>query len=239
MTPGSSIMENIHTRSMSSVPELRHILSQGIPSLIQRPSETHPLRLLVLDSISALFHTNIKTTSKTLFERSRELTDVALLLHHSASMYHLAIVVINEVNSVFARADFSSSNLSRYPNLNQVFYTEQSRWFSRGDSLPCEGYKEACLGLVWASQVGVRVLMTRTGRRKHFLNPVDYIKRWRNNAVDPGTDARWPVKNSEAILIRRLSVIFSCFSPPDSIDFIILHSGITSVSEKLSACMLE
>ena len=239
--PGSCVLENIHTRSMSCVPELRHILSQGVPNLMQHLSDgpSHPLRLLVLDSISALFHTSTKTTSKTLFERSRELADVALMLHHLASMYHLAIVVINEVNSVFERVHSSSSNLPQHPGLDQVLYSEQSRWFSRSDSLPCEGFKEAGLGLVWASQVGVRVLMTRTGRRRYLLNPGNHTKRQRYSGVDPGTDVREPEKDSKAILIRRLSVIFSCFSQPDSIDFIILRSGITSVGEKLSALMVE
>ena len=236
-TPGSCNLENIHTRSTSSVPELRHILSQGIPSLIQRLSDapSHSLCLLVLDSLSALFHSNTKTTSNTLFERSRELNNVALMLHHLASSYQLAIVVINEVNSVFERVD--SSNLPRHPESDQVFYPEQSRWFSRGDSLPCEGYKEAGLGLVWANQIGLRVLMTRTGRRKHLLNSGDHTKRQRYSVVDNGTDTRELGKDSEAILIRRLSVIFSSYSTPDSMDFIILRSGITSFIEELSvAC---
>ncbi|KAF8502456.1 hypothetical protein JB92DRAFT_2641526, partial [Gautieria morchelliformis] len=177
------------------------------------------LHLLVLDSISALFRTNTKTTSKTLFERSRELNDVALMLHHLASTYHLVVLVINEVNSVFERVDSSSLNPSQSPGVDQMLYSEQSRWFSRGDSLPSEGYREAGLGLVWASQVGLRVLMTRTGRRRHLLCSRD-SKRPRNGTVD----SEQP-KDSEAVLIRRISVIFSSFSPPDSADFIILRSG--------------
>jgi Rad51 len=225
VTPDTCNLENVHTRSTTSIPELRHILSHAIPSLIQNLSSTsssHPLHLLVLDSISALFRTNTKTTSKTLFERSRELIDVALMLHHLASTYHLVVLVINEVNSVFKRVDSPSPNS---PGGDQVLYSEQSRWFSRGDSLPSEGYREAGLGLVWASQVGLRVLMTRTGRRKHLLYSRDG-KRPRNRTVDNEEG-----KDSEAVLIRRISVISSSFSPPDSADFIILRSGITTVSD--------
>jgi Rad51 len=235
VTPETCNLDNVHTRSMSSISELRHVLSQGMPNLIQQlssPPSSHPLRLLVLDSMSALFHTNVKTTSKTLFERSRELTDIALMLHHLASTHHLAILVINEVNSVFER-DSPSPELPQTSGVDHVLYSEQARWYSRGDSLPSEGYKEASLGLVWASQIGLRVLMTRTGRRKHLVG--DDTKRQRNSStVGRSVLGQEYLAGDEALLIRRLSIIFSSFSPPGSIDFIILRSGITYVGDKSS-----
>lgn len=239
MTPEICNLKNVHTRSMTSIPELRHIVSQGIPNLIQHLSSSPSspsLRLLVLDSMSALFHANTKTTSQTLFERSRDVADIALMLHQLASMYHLAILVINEVNSVFERIDSSSLDLSPNSAVDQMLYSQQARWFSRGDSHPSERLKEAGLGLVWASQIGLRVLMTQTGRRNPFLaSGENGRQRDSNSNVDRDIPGRECVGKHEAPLIRRLSVLFSTFSPPDSIDFIILRSGITSISACMSA----
>lgn len=234
VTPETCNLDNVHTRSMTSLPELRHILAQGMPDLIQhlsgQQSSSHPLRLLVLDSMSALFHNNIKTTSKTLSERSRELTDIALMLHHLASTHHLAILVINEVNSVFERVS-PSLDLPQTSAHDQVIYSEQARWYSRGNSLPSEAYNEAGLGLVWASQIGLRILMTRTGRRRNHLTRHD-VKRQKNSTVGRSVLGPECLVEDEAPLIRRLSIIFSSFSSPCSVDFIILRSGITYLCDK-------
>ncbi|KAF8574172.1 P-loop containing nucleoside triphosphate hydrolase protein [Ramaria rubella] len=213
-------LANIHTRSISSLPELEHILSQGIPTLAQRLSEsssTHPLSLLVLDSIGALFRfdSDRQTTSKILFDRSRKINNIALLLHRLASTYHLAVLVINEVNPTFEPTPASEPA----PAPDRILYSEQAKWFSKNDSHPSEGCNEVGLGLVWANHVGVRVVITRTGRRRHLPEAGDDVKRHHYENGQEGT------------LIRRLSVVFSSVSPPASIDFVILRSGVVSVNE--------
>lgn len=218
-------LDNIQTRSLSSVPELKHTLSHGIPSQIQLLSKTagvKPLRLLVLDSIGTLFRPDKKTSKHTLFDRSREIVETASLLHELASSHHLAILIINEVHS------FPSNSTILERNSDEIAYAQQARWFSRGDSVAGEVTPEAGLGLVWANQVGVRIMMTRTGRRRFVGISSTSVKR---QHLDVGAAKILEDQSEEATLIRRLSVIFSSFSTPGSIDFIITKSGIVCLEE--------
>jgi len=216
-------LTNIHTRTVSSPAELLHTLRQGTADLIQHIAETSsslPLKMLIIDSMAALFRSDVKTTSETLIDRSRQLIDIAAILHHLASTHEIGIIIINEVTSfIDRRAQPSEPNYENDLKRN-IYYSEQSRWFSRGSSLPSEGYSEACLGLVWANQVGLRVMMSRTGRRR-FLS--DFRR------TVGGTE---PEEN-ETIVIRRLSIIFSCHSPLSSIDFIISRTGLSTLGKIL------
>lgn len=230
MTPEICRLDSIHTRATPSVPELIRTLSQGLPDFAQQLSENSsakPLRLLVLDSMGTLFRSDTQTSSKTLFERSRELIEISSMLHHLASAWHLAVLVINDVNSTFDR-----SALLKDVELDQLRYSEQARWFSRGDSISGEGFREASLGLVWANQVGLRIMMTRTGRRRYLDLSRDGDVKRRNRETEVRDQDRQQLSDrSEAILIRRLSVIFSSFSPPCSTDFVISCSGIISLGD--------
>ncbi|KAF8510212.1 Rad51-domain-containing protein, partial [Hysterangium stoloniferum] len=219
-----SDISHIHTRSISSVPELRHVLKHGVPIMVEnlsKPASGLPLRLLVLDSLGALFRPDVKTTSKTLFERSQELGEMASIIHSLASTYHLAILVINEVNPVFERLDASV----RFgdDDTDRVLYADQARWFSRASNTPNEDSTEAALGLVWANQIGLRVLLTRTGRRRYILEPNTegngHLKYSKDNRLASS-------KIDEATLVRRCSVIFSNVAAPCSIDFIVSPSGV-------------
>jgi DNA repair protein RAD57 len=230
MRSQASVISHVHTRSVSSVPELQHVLKYGVPIMAENLSKSAsglPLRLLVLDSLGALFRPDVKTTSKTLFERSQELGEMASVIHSLASTYHMAILVINEVNPVFERLIPSR----QYDNgdAHRVLYAEQARWFSRADSLPNEDSIEAGLGLVWANQIGLRVLLTRTGRRRYLSELSDE----RNGQVKHGKGNRLSsLEGDEATLVRRFSVIFSNVTVPSFIDFIVSSSGIISVGRK-------
>ncbi|KIJ45210.1 hypothetical protein M422DRAFT_227907 [Sphaerobolus stellatus SS14] len=221
-------LSNVHTRSISSPAELSRTL-QGIPLLVQQISAAETsssrLKLLVLDSLAGVFRMAGKTTSETLMERSRELNEISALLHGLASTYNLAVLVINEVNASVNREHLSEAKPPE-DYIRDIYYAEQARWFSRGSSLPSEQNFEANLGLVWASQVGLRVMMTRTGRRRF---PFDGNNRSKRSAMK---DAELDESNeNDAILIRRLSIIFSCCSPPSAIDYVVTKAGVCSVGD--------
>lgn len=198
-----------------------------------------PLRLLVIDSIDFVLtnYDTTETTAKTLFERSKDTTDVALLLHRLTSEHDLAIVIINGVHSVF------TSNRSFINDQNDtIVYLDQARWFGRGDGISVDGPAEAALGLVWANQIGTRVMLTRTGRRKHISRNDGSKRRFIASTNDDSTTSSslfLPAASSsliepenvdleETVVIRQLSVVFSQFAPPVTVDYIITSSGIVS-----------
>ncbi|WVQ94040.1 hypothetical protein IAU59_001118 [Kwoniella sp. CBS 9459] len=153
----------------------------------KRKQNALPIRLIVLDSITALFRGGTSSnderptapSSLSLTERSKHLCIVADALKSLAVTYDLAIVVINQVSDVFTRVPPLLPNSSTPPTSSftqtQAFlgghidqdppmlYASQARWFS-GQSNTLG--KEASLGIVWANAVNVRIMLSRTGRRR-------------------------------------------------------------------------
>jgi DNA repair protein RAD57 len=127
-----------------------------------------------------------------------------------------------------------------------MLYATQSRWFSgQTETL----VKEASLGIVWANAINVRVMLSRTGRRR-LLNQRDlsrpkpkapYHDKSQNESTAPiignkgtdgdDTDGRPVVDDFRPTLIRRLHVVFSPFAPPSTTDYVITASGIHSVPD--------
>lgn len=221
-------LSDVHTISTSNIPLLLHVLSDLLPKLIlerTRPS-FKPVKLLVIDALAELFHSSDKTTTQTLVERSRNLYEISSLLHNIASQHEIAILVLNEVGDAFDRSYGVDTD-------TDLVYSDQSRWFGRADSVPGESRKEASLGLVWANQVNVRILLSRTGRRRYLddvrsvgnkLRKVDGVfDSMENSHAEPGEDT--------STLVRRLSVIFSSIAPAVSLDYTVTMEGISVLQE--------
>ncbi|OCF44218.1 hypothetical protein I317_01836 [Kwoniella heveanensis CBS 569] len=160
----------------------------GSSTARHRGQNALPVRLIILDSITALFRGGtssnderpIGPSSLSLTERSKHLCIVADALKSLAVTYDLAIVVINQVSDVFVRGPpLTNSGGSTPPTSSftqtQAFlggkidenppmlYASQARWFS-GQSNTLG--KEASLGIVWANAINVRIMLSRTGRRR-------------------------------------------------------------------------
>jgi DNA repair protein RAD57 len=187
------LLDNIPTNKCTDVDALDHALSYSLPwELEKNRLAGKGIRLIVLDSITALFRggeTTFSSTSAGLSHRSRLLCSIADKLKALAVEYDIAVVVINQVSDVFNRLpqpppsaptqSIGASQIqasqapSAYDYSTQFFtdpgpeppmlYSTQARWFS-GQS---QGYrKEASLGIVWANAINTRVMMSRTLRRK-------------------------------------------------------------------------
>ncbi|KAG9318376.1 P-loop containing nucleoside triphosphate hydrolase protein [Chiua virens] len=208
-----------------TIPRLIHVLSTFLPHYIDTASQnptTKPLKLVVIDALAELFHDAGKTTTKTLVERARQLSEIASHLHVLASTYRIAVLVLNEVIDVIDRdAPLSSDAMS-------ISYRDQSRLFGRADSIPGENRKEAALGLVWANQVNVRIFLTRTGRRRYLDRRETPKKHSAVGKVSTAHVAVTPV-DDQPVLIRRLSVVFSSVAVPASCDYIITAEGISVI----------
>lgn len=234
LSPSVCGLSDIHTQSLPTLPILMHTLSVTLPALIQDVSirsERKPLKLLIIDSLGALFHSAEKPTSQSLFERSKALTELSCSLHKIAARHQIAVVIINEVTDVFdhyAGLDETESD--------DVLYRNQARWFGCAHTVPGEDKKEAGLGLVWANQVNVRIMMSRTGRRRYMANDEGNSKRRRIEDDKPSNlegarERRQQNSAEQPTLVRRLTVIFSSVSLPASVDYIVTGGGVSVLAE--------
>ncbi|KAF9495990.1 P-loop containing nucleoside triphosphate hydrolase protein [Pleurotus eryngii] len=222
-------LSNVHTISTPTIAALLQILSTTLPQFLASKPNDRPIKLIVIDSLAELFHTSAQTTTNTLVERSRSVSEISVCLHTLASKYQVAILVLNEVVDVFVR-QISPEWLD-----NGLLYFEQSKWFSRAHSIPLEDSKEVSLGLVWANQVNARMLLSRTGRRR-YISKDDLGTRIQKPSHDAApTRSHQTSTDQEATLIRRFTVIFSSVAPPTSLDYIVTEAGISTLVDNNSS----
>jgi DNA repair protein RAD57 len=220
-------LDDIHTMKIPDVHRLIHVLNDTIPQLMERLKADHerkPVRLIVLDAITELFHQSGRTSSDTLKERSRSITEISTALHNLASRHSVAVLVLNEVIDSMNRASSDTPSSQG----GEVTYQEQSALFKSAEGHP---FKEAGLGLTWANQINTRIMFSRTHRRRHLAH--DELNRSRKR-VRHGETLDLPTAlsseaNNELVLIRKLSVIFSSIVLPGSLDFIVTEAGICTL----------
>ncbi|KAG8928314.1 hypothetical protein FRC01_006129 [Tulasnella sp. 417] len=241
---GSCSLDNIHACLVDTTKALTYYLREEVPSLAERCAVTgKPLKLLVIDSLGSLFQWAGKADTRQLVERAKALGEVASLLHHLVSRLHIAAVVINDVTAVF---DGEGGGLVGNTGFDrhELIYKEQARWFNRPDDTFLDEKKDASLGLVWANQINVRIFLTRTGRMKEWVEAVAgsepvggeeeerSSKRRRVDEVQLDLSGQGSVLVSPArtsILVRRIDVVFSGFSPAQSMDFVITRAGVQTI----------
>jgi DNA repair protein RAD57 len=230
LSPSLCSLTDIQTIKTPTTSILTHVLSRTLPEFLNERLNPHskPIKLVVIDALAELFHSSSNTTTATLVERARNISEISYLLHTLASDYQIAVLVLNEVTDAFDRqpgADIGDSG--------DLIYRDQSRWFSRADSISGENRKEASLGLVWANQVNVRILFSRTGRRRHLDS--QSVKHRKIEGLDATSSHTIPriqgVSAENPILIRRLSIIFSSVALPKSLDYIVTLAGISTLPE--------
>ncbi|WWC58013.1 uncharacterized protein I303_100548 [Kwoniella dejecticola CBS 10117] len=293
------LLDNILTNRIADVEALEHTLNYVVPGILESrtggssepdsrgasssagtDSGQLPIRLLILDSITALFRgsTNANQAPSahnaiSLAERSKHLCIIADLLKSLAVKYDLAVLVINQVSDVFQRFpppianplplplpnsqlpaySFSQSSQIHTPIFTgltdsqqpteeaAMLYKTQSRWFSgENESLK----KEAALGIVWANAINVRIMLSRTGRRR-LMDQVDLTshKRKKPNVTEAQVQSVVPGENAnnqedgtgtgdiKQTLIRKFHVVFSPFSAASTVDYVITSSGVHSLMD--------
>uniref|UniRef100_A0A8H7Y292 RecA family profile 1 domain-containing protein n=1 Tax=Psilocybe cubensis TaxID=181762 RepID=A0A8H7Y292_PSICU len=226
-------LDDVHTMLVPTVPTLHQILENILPKFVESQASkpgAKPVKLLVIDALGELFHSNNKTTSATLIERSKDITIISTSLHTLASTYNLAVVVLNEVIDKF---DHVNSDPNDHTG---ILYSTQSRWFNTAEFFG-ERTKESSLGLTWANQINTRIMLARTGRRKYF-DAQDLPKRRRIHNTSPDTDPSQQSsfnnqEEQQSISLRRLAVIFSNVASPVALDYIITSRGITVLESEV------
>jgi DNA repair protein RAD57 len=213
-------LDNISTQHAADVDKLSVLLTTLLPVHIAAcQGRGVPLRLLVIDSLTALFrgHPTSRQASQTLSARSESLNAIGALLHQIATVHKIAVVVLNDVTDVFV------PNITSGNSEQELLFREQSRWFARAGGVTGEERHEAALGMVWSNQLHSRLLLARTGRRRH----IEGSQIRKAGAHGDNTD------DSEAVLIRRAFLLFGYSVedevPAPSLDFIICAQGVKSM----------
>lgn len=238
-------MDNVHSCSTTTIPALVAALRVALPQLCSQVDKAQgrlkPVRVLIIDSLGSLFHSPDKTTTATLVERSKILSEIGQLLHSFASSNEAAVIIINQVTDIFQPLnDYPATpNPSGTDNATiGLIYRDQAVWFNR---TPLEhGYppREATLGLIWANIVNTRIMISRTRRRMRPNDEQRTSKRRKGidgDSVVPKTvlafsgyfdgldeDMEGDIGNA----IRKLSVIFSSHCGPRTMEFVVVKEGI-------------
>ncbi|QRW04205.1 DNA repair helicase RHP51 [Ceratobasidium sp. AG-Ba] len=195
----------ISTQHASDVDKLTVLLASLLPTHITAcQARGTPLRLLVIDSLTAVFRDNTanRQASQSLYARSESLNAIGSLLQQIASTHGIAVVAINDVTDVFAPNPGSNTDSE------ELIYREQSRWFARAGGVAGEERHEAALG------------MDLTGAYWTKTTP------WTPTSIRRGPD-------EDAVLIRRVFFLFGKSVedevPAPSLDFIVCAQGVKTV----------
>ncbi|XP_071323726.1 DNA repair protein XRCC3 [Trachinotus anak] len=134
------------------------------------------VRLLVVDSVAALFRSEFQADDW--LERNKQLLTFSSTLHHLSQEFTIPVLCINQVTDVFNRGDHSLGPLSS--NVSPA------------------------LGLAWANQVMIRLMMRRL----------------------QGTIAR----GDQSSTLRRLEVVFAPHLARDGRDAAVWREGVRGVT---------
>jgi hypothetical protein len=200
--------------------------------MIRSLSSTRPVKLIVLDSIAALFRAKSdgKTTMMSLVQRSKFSGEISSKLRSFAQKHRIAIVVINEVTDVFySLLPETDPKTGR----QEVLYQHQNQFLARANTIEGEGKKEASMGLSWTNQINARIMMSRTERRRFIEQDEDgerTAKRRRIGTV-AGAATYEDIHSSieQTAILRRMSVVFSPVSRNMSVDFVITQQGVEGI----------
>ncbi|KLT39063.1 hypothetical protein CC85DRAFT_232269, partial [Cutaneotrichosporon oleaginosum] len=174
------------------------------------------IRLLIIDSITALLRGQTEGSTTSLAQRSLYLSSIADRLKALAVAHELAVVVVNQVKDVFAPG---FGGIDPDEALPPMLYATQARHFS-GQSPGVA--KEAALGIVWAISVNTRLMLARTGRRR-ILSDDDLRSAKRARSDHPLQHQT--SETEEKVLVRRIHLVFSPFAHPATLDYVILGDG--------------
>lgn len=216
-------LSNIHTTRTSIIPELLRALKTELPKFCEEKAsgpESKAVKLVVIDTLTELFHVDGETRATSLWQRAKDLAEISSCLHSLAHRHNVAVVVLNEVTDAFEPPVGDT-------NTDDLLYRNQARFFNRADSIPGENMKEAALGLVWANQVNARIMLTRTERMRELEDTEARPSKRRRLDSNAGPSA----SQSNLTRIRRLTVIFSNVAPPTSLDYIITSQGFSALPD--------
>jgi hypothetical protein len=198
-TEPSVSLSRVHTMSAATFDAMAYVLRTVLPAFIECLAETDsPIRVVIVDSITEVFHFEDKATTSTLVRRSQQIAELSVLLHTLAATFDLAVLVVNDVTDSFNDTTIACAD--------DLLYQTSAQWFDRPGPEPSA--TSTSLGLAWANQMNARLFISRC---HDYLSP-------------PASSVQSVALQS----VRRLSVIFNHLSNTASTFFAITSAGITT-----------
>ncbi|MQL81399.1 hypothetical protein Taro_013875 [Colocasia esculenta] len=146
-SPSSSSLDHVLVRGVHTAEELLAVLDR-LGSVLQRPPSGLPVKLVVVDSIAAIFRSDFDNNAADLRRRSSLFFAIAGRLKEQAARFGHSVVVTNQVVDVVGSDASSSVRVGNYESL----------WSSGRRVCPA-------LGLSWANCVNSRVFLSRFEER--------------------------------------------------------------------------
>jgi DNA-repair protein XRCC3 len=202
-----SIMENIFVENVHSIEDLYKALDERLPHLLRQQN----VKLVVIDSIAALFRGEVTGCVEDLTQRS------ALLLHMGATMkrlshqYQLPFVVVNQVNDVFSNSNSSSA----------AFASSSSRQVA------------PAMGLSWSHCVNARIMVSRVSGANEWCYQPPSTENQLHDQHQHQNGEQCPPIDLSTNALRQMEVIFSPCDPCCRVEYVITADGLVGVP---SAC---
>ncbi|KAI5060702.1 hypothetical protein GOP47_0025122 [Adiantum capillus-veneris] len=141
--------DNVFVQSIQNIEELCVFLDQ-VPVLLSRPL-TMPVRLLIIDSVAALFRSDFDNNAKDLAMRTEWFFKLSSKLKQYAHDYDIAVLVTNQVVD-----DVDSECLAK-PNAVSAMLSGKS-----GPLISASRRVIPALGIGWSHCVNTRLFLSRT-----------------------------------------------------------------------------
>ncbi|XP_041660944.1 DNA repair protein XRCC3 isoform X1 [Cheilinus undulatus] len=139
---------NIYIEHAADLDSLQVCVTRRVPLLLTRGL----VRLVVIDSVAALFRSEFQASDW--LERNRQLISFSSKLHQLSQEYDIPVLCVNQVTDVFSTSD-DTLGYSTQSNADMEFLTV---------NIPLSSSVSPALGLAWANQVTVRLMMQRLQR---------------------------------------------------------------------------
>jgi DNA-repair protein XRCC3 len=196
---------NLFHEKVYSIDKLTDIIQSRALPLIR----TKNVKLLVIDSIAALFRCELGTLDQSQ-ERANVLHSIASMLKLLSDENKLPILVVNQVTDYFGDGAGALLNMGAKGTQN------------RGGVVPS-------LGLNWANNINMRIMLSKT--ELDYYEPAGQEQ---NNAETPAKKRKLqptaqPTQQLTRIGVREMSIVFAPHLPQSSCYYIIDQSGIHSL----------
>lgn len=278
----ADLTDNVHLIHCAEVEDLLHAVRYSLPALVEGLSDSKsqldmpkrkPVKLVIVDSIAAPFRGTETTgsadkgkgraeandiASYSFAQRNVHLHEIATSLHRLAARHDLCVVLINQVSDVFGhngdgqygrREEYLTHEGGCIP-LEYRNYSLASRFFSGEDA--GKGGKMAVFGLPWANLIQVRLMLSRTGRRRRRVPPVSLEDEQGEDIIEtidlppadeaaedqllleePTSALRERMGEVQTVEVRRASLIFSPFAERGYIDYVLRQRGLVSIGQAI------
>ncbi len=216
----SDFLDRIYLDNVKTVESLFRLIFEKLPALIEKSQS----KLLIIDSIAAIFRSDEGGTANSnteqsnnsrfirpLAQRAEDFFRLSAQLKILAAKYSLVILILNQVTDVVQNEENSHSDRSGLGLMVK----------SSGRSVI------PALGLAWSNCVETRIFLTRTRNQSQQQST---IKPANEESEEESATASAPSRPTGAEIGRQLFIMFSPALPRSKTRFVLDTDGIHGVS---------